>query len=352
MSSAIQLAMQGRFTVSPNPMAGCILVKDDKIIGQGFHQQAGGPHAEVIALQQAGGAAKDATAYITLEPCCHFGRTPPCTHALIKAGVKTVYVACKDPNPLVAGKGLAELQAAGIAVQVGLHEKEAIELNEIFFHYIQHKKPFVFSKWAMSLDGKTITHAKDDKAISHFLSHQHAHQLRQQVDAILIGANTAIQDDPLLTVRYASGVAPTKHPLRIIVTGRALPAHLRLFDGTLPGKTLIATTEGTDKNWNALRDKNIEILALPENADKKVSLPDLLTALGKREITSLLVEGGATLHQAFFQENLVNKIHVYVAPVIIGALEKKRPLCNVQVSALGNDFYFTAKSERPSCLLE
>lgn len=213
MRIALQLAQQGRCTVSPNPMVGCVIVKNNQIIGEGFHSYSGGPHAEIMALQQAGSNAQGAIAYITLEPCCHYGKTPPCTDALLQAGITHIVVACLDPNPLVAGKGLQQLQSAGMHVELGVGEEEAKRLNEIFFHYIRNQRPFVIAKWAMSLDGKTVTQPHDTRDISCLASHQASHQIRQQVDAILIGANTAIHDDPLLTVRHTIDHAPLlKHP--------------------------------------------------------------------------------------------------------------------------------------------
>ncbi len=350
MSQALQLAEKGRFSVSPNPMVGCIIVKDNSVVGEGFHLKAGGPHAEIIALQQAGLQANKAVAYVTLEPCCHHGQTPPCTQALIRAGIKQVFVACEDPNPLVAGKGIAELHAAGIDVQMGLLNTQAIQLNEIFFHYIKHKQPFVIAKWAMSLDGKTATHRLDTNDISCHTARQVSHQTRQQVDAILIGANTANDDDPLLTVRYASSDAIIKQPIRIILSSRGqLAAHLKLFDPALPGKTMIATTDAVDADWmKSMQAKQIDVLILPKNNEGKVDIPCLLHELGRREITSLLVEGGMTVLEQFFKEKLVNKIQVYLAPLIIGSLEKKHPLSNMQLTQIDSDFYFTADYEEQS----
>jgi len=357
MKSALQLAESGRYTVSPNPMVGCIIMNNNEVVGQGYHQQAGGPHAEVIALQNAGTKAKGATAYVTLEPCCHYGRTPPCTNALIQAGIKKVYVASLDPNPLVAGKGLEQLKNAGIEVEFGLLEKVATQLNEIFFHYIQTRRPFVIAKWAMSLDGKTTTHAEDTRDISCAKSHEFSHQIRQQVDAILIGAKTAIQDNPLLTVRYPIEKANhLKQPIRIILSRSGnLPDHLKIFDSSLPAKTIIATTNKDIKTTNA------EVLILPENSNSFVDLKCLLTALGERSITSLLVEGGMTVLHDFFQENLVNKVHVYLAPKIVGSLKQKQPLKNLSISTIDEDFFICAdyknsaentEEEKKTCLQE
>lgn len=342
MSHALQLAEQGRLTVTPNPMVGCVIVKNGQIIGTGFHKQAGLAHAEVIALQQAGDQAKAATAYVSLEPCCHHGRTPPCVEAIIQAGIKKVYAACLDPNPLVSGKGIQALQAAGIETEVGLCETEAIRLNEIFFHYMRHQQPFVIAKWAMSLDGKTITHPQDTRNISCEDARLASHQIRQQVDAIVIGAKTALQDDPLLTVRITP--APNKQPLRIVLSSRGeLPLSLKIFDATLPGKTLVVTTDAiSNTQLQAFQQNNIETLILPKNPNGQIDLSSFLIALGKRGVTSLLVEGGMTLRENFFQENLVNKIHVYLAPIIIGGLKQKQVINHINIAQIDRDFYFTA----------
>lgn len=333
MSLALQLAARGRFTVSPNPMVGCVIVKNDQIIGQGYHQRAGEAHAEVLALAEAGARSKDAIAYVTLEPCCHFGRTPPCVAALIHAEIKEVYVACLDPNPLVAGKGVATLRAAGIVVHIGLCEEEAKKLNEIFFHYITHKRPFVIAKWAMSLDGKTITAAGDSKKISNEISHQHTHELRATVDAILVGANTARLDNPQLNVRDVS--ENIKQPLRVVLMGsNELPFDLQLFQENPLQKTLLVTT----KKINFSFSNNIEVLVL-DNETHQINLKDILDELGRRSITSLLVEGGQTMHQSFLRENLINKVCVYVAPVLIGDLPNKKIIPNFQVTSLGADLF-------------
>lgn len=345
MAQALTLAQKGRFTVSPNPMVGCLLVKNDQVLAESWHQRAGEPHAEVLALREAGAAAKGATAFVTLEPCCHFGRTPPCTAALIEAGIKEVYLASFDPNPLVAGKGAQVLREAGILVKIGLLESEAKKLNEIFFHYIQKRRPFVFAKWAMSLDGQTCTQPGDSRQISCPESSQHTHQLRRQVDAILIGSKTAIQDNPHLTARDSTVEASAiNQPLRIILSSRGgLPLDLKLFDGCLPGKTLVATTEMADPLWcQALADKQVEVVRLPQNQEGQVALHALLTYLGQREVTSILVEGGRTVHASFFKENWVNKIQVYLAPAFIGSLEKKHFVNKIHFSQLGQDLSISA----------
>jgi len=343
MLLALQLAEKGRLTVSPNPMVGCVIVQQDHIVGQGYHQRAGEAHAEIHALQQAGQSAKGATAYVTLEPCCHYGRTPPCTQALIQSGIKKIYVACLDPNPLVAGKGVEALRQAGMTVEVGLEEQAAKNLNKIFFHYIQHKRPFVIAKWAMSIDGKTMTHPNDDRAISGEEAKQFSHQMRQQVDAILIGAKTAVLDNPLLTVRLNQ--TSSKHPIRIVLSGKGnLPEDLNLFSTAMPARTIIFTTDDVDPTWQVrMLKNNIEVVVSKKNSSGKIDLNEMLLELGKRDITSLLIEGGMQTHENFFAANLVNEIQVYIAPVIIGNLSTKKKLMNLSCKQIGNDYLVTAE---------
>lgn len=347
MQKALQLAERGRYSVSPNPMVGCVITNQNDIVGTGYHVRAGDAHAEVLALQEAGVRARGATVYVTLEPCCHHGRTPPCVNALIKAGVKKVYAACLDPNPLVSGQGVKQLRAAGIEVDVGLGGEQAAALNEIFFHFITHRKPFVIAKWAMSLDGKTITHPTDDRMISGTASHQTTHALRQQVDAVLISGKTAIADNPQLTVReLPAGHTVSKQPLRVILAGKqTLPLDLHVLNDTSIANTLVVVTEETDKEWLAdLHKKPIKVMCVQAASSGRVHLPALLDALGRMQITSLLVEGGMTLLQHFFKENLINKMHVYVAPVIIGEQTKKQPLIDMQYQLLDSDLHITAKA--------
>lgn len=366
MSLALELAARGSYTVSPNPQVGCVIVNEqNQIIGQGYHHHAGGPHAEIVALQEAQQylahdathhATHHATAYVTLEPCAHFGRTPPCTDALIAAGIKKIYVACKDPNPLVSGRGIEQLTAHGIEVEVGLCEAEARKQNEIFFHYIVHKTPFVYAKWAMSLDGKTITHIDDDRNISGAAAAQFTHQLRASVDAIMVGSCTARLDNPQLTVRLQQQVQqqlhqqqlqhPLRQPLRIVLATdiNQLPPNLQIFSQQSDCnncKTLIATTT----SWKNLpspfsNQDHIQVLMLPKNSQGRVDLHALLKELGKREITSVLVEGGMTLHESLMQDNLINKQFTYVSPTLIGQLDKKRHVKIVQLLQLNNEYIY------------
>lgn len=336
MQHAISLAKKGRLTASPNPLVGCVIVKDGLIVGEGFHLRAGEAHAEINALKQAGDKAKGAHAFVSLEPCCHYGRTPPCTKALIEAGIKQVTIATLDPNPLVSGKGIEELEAKGIRVTKNVCQKEAEELNEIYFHYRRFNRPFVIAKWAMSLDGKTITNSADRKITSE-KSQVHVHELRSTVDAILIGANTAREDNPLLTVRLTS--QEHKQPIRIILTKTAnLPMNLNIFDKNLPSKTLVATT----KNATALQTLNqndITINFFESTKEGSVDLSSFLDHLGQQGITSLLVEGGMQVHEQFFKENLVDRAEIYIAPIFIGQNKEKLIFKKPAWGMIENDLY-------------
>ncbi|MBI3949504.1 MAG: bifunctional diaminohydroxyphosphoribosylaminopyrimidine deaminase/5-amino-6-(5-phosphoribosylamino)uracil reductase RibD [Acidobacteria bacterium] len=335
MRRALQLAERARGRTSPNPMVGAVLVREGRIVGEGIHPQAGEPHAEIFALRQAGEAARGATLYVNLEPCCHFGRTPPCTQALIAAGIAEVHMAMLDPNPLVAGQGRESLEAAGIRTVVGECEAEAQCLNEVFVHWITTGRPFVIAKFAMSLDGKIATRRGDSRWITGPAARQHVHELRDQVDAILVGANTVIADDPQLTTRLDK--EDVRHPLRIILDSRGrTPLTAQVFDSTLPGHTLVATTPAMPaRRRQVLEKRGIEVLVLSAE-DGRVSLSALLTVLGRREIASLLVEGGGTVLGAFFAQGLVNKVCAFIAPLIIGGCHAMTPVGGIGVDRLAD----------------
>jgi diaminohydroxyphosphoribosylaminopyrimidine deaminase/5-amino-6-(5-phosphoribosylamino)uracil reductase len=343
MLEALKLAEEGRLTVSPNPIVGCVIVKNNQIIGKGFHQFSGGAHAEILALNDARNDAFGATLYVTLEPCCHHGKTPPCTQALIDAGIKTVYVACIDPNPKVSGKGIRALKSKGIEVNVGMFQEEAIALNEIFFHYMTHQRPFVIAKWAMSLDGKTTGNHLDDKQITGLNSEKLTHDIRQQVDAILVGANTVLYDNPKLTARNSTNA---KQPVRIVLAGQKyFPDDLNLC--THPtSKTIIVATKETLKNVAHIKADHVQLLLVPENMQKQVHLPSLLEELGKLGISSLLVEGGMTVHKNFLEENLINKMYVYLAPKLIASFPKMKSIEIKKFYQAGDDFHFIAAPPR------
>lgn len=346
MSLALALAARGRGTTSPNPMVGCVILKNGRMIGQGFHVYAGGPHAEIVALTEAGEAAQGATLIVTLEPCCHHGRTPPCTDAIIKAGIQHVIVATKDPNPLMAGKGIAALKNAGITVTEHVMTDEANALNVVFNHYITHKTPYVTAKWAMSLDGQTITHPDDTRQITEIASLTHAHTKRSLVDAVLIGANTARTDNPQLTARDPeTGTLKGKQPRRLILSANGdLPLHLRLLNKPLAENTWVITSEQASPDFHeALQKQGVKVIIAKTTETGEIYLPALMETLGQHEITSLLVEGGMTTLRAFFKANLVHAIDVYLAPVIIGDLTQKKFIHLNAPEALGRDFYLSGE---------
>jgi len=326
MRHALSLAKLALGHASPNPAVGAVIVKEGVIVGEGYTQPPGSDHAEVVALGQAGGKAKGATMYVTLEPCSYYGRTPPCTQAIIAAGIAEVHLSMIDPNPLVCGRGEAELEAVGVRTFLGEHEEEAQEINEFYIKFISSGLPFVIAKFAMSLDGKIATKTGDSKWISSEEARRYVHCLRHQVDAIMVGVNTIIADDPYLTARVGKeGGKVEKQPLRVVVDSRGrTPLAARVLQ--TPGKTLIAATREIEPaRARALNQAGAEVLGLPSK-DKMVDLGELLRVLGKREVTSLLVEGGGTLFGSLFEQDLVDKVLVFIAPIIIGGREAKSPI--------------------------
>jgi diaminohydroxyphosphoribosylaminopyrimidine deaminase/5-amino-6-(5-phosphoribosylamino)uracil reductase len=317
MQQALELAQQGAGYVSPNPLVGCVIVKDQRVVGQGYHQRFGGPHAEVYALQAAGLQARGATLYVNLEPCCHTGKTPPCVDAIVQAGIGRVVMALRDPNPLVAGGGLARLQAAGIAVTTGVCETAARELNEAFLKYITTRRPFVTLKCAITLDGKIATSTGASRWITGDVARHAVHRLRHATDAILVGIGTVVQDDPQLTTRLPErqGV----HPLRVIVDSTLrLPTQAQVAN-TTACRTLVATTgRASQARQQQLQSQGLEIVTFPAYDDGRVDLDALLQYLGAQRVASVLVEGGATLSAALLQRHMVDKVLFFVAPKIIG----------------------------------
>ena len=333
MELALDLARHARGRTSPNPTVGAVIVKDGRVVGTGFHPRAGEPHAEIFALQEAGEQARGATLYVTLEPCSHHGRTPPCVEAIIAAGIREVHIAMIDPNPRVSGRGKAALEAEGIRVVVGEHEEEARELNETFAHWITTGRPFVIAKFAMSLDGKIATKTGASRWITGEEARHHVHELRDQVDAILVGVNTVLADNPQLTTRLPK--EDVHHPLRIILDSRGrAPLDARVFSPDLPGQTVVATTEAMPSSTrSALEARGVKVWILPQQGGR-VNLEALLDALGGQEVTSLLVEGGSTVLGSFFAAGLVNKVIAYVAPLIIGGTAAPTPVGGPGVSHL------------------
>jgi len=318
MARALHLAERGLYSTSPNPRVGCVIVKNGKIIGEGWHQKAGEPHAEINALMQAGPASLGSTVYVTLEPCSHHGRTPPCADALIGAGVAKVIAAMQDPNPNVSGQGLARLNAAGIAVEHGLLDTQAHELNIGFVKRMVYGHPFVRIKTASSLDGKTALSSGESKWITGEAARADVHRLRARSCAILTGINTVLADNPQLNVR---GIDTSRQPVKVIVdsTLRTLP-NAKILQGA---KTLIACTEPDTKKATALEAAGAEIICLP-GADGRVNLHALLSRLAQKGVNEVMTEAGPILNGALLATGLVDEWVQYVAPCLLGS--NARPL--------------------------
>jgi diaminohydroxyphosphoribosylaminopyrimidine deaminase/5-amino-6-(5-phosphoribosylamino)uracil reductase len=334
MRRALELAARARGRTSPNPMVGAVLVRDGEVVGEGYHERAGTPHAEIHALRMAGEKARGATLYVNLEPCAHYGRTPPCVDALVAAGVAEVHLAMLDPNPLVNGKGRARLEAAGIRTVVGECAEEAAELNEAFITWVTRGRPFVIAKYAASLDGKIATRTGDSRWITGEAARLRAHEWRDAVDAVAVGAHTVLMDDPLLTTRLPG--REVRHPLRVVIDGHGrVPVSARCFDPALPGRTVVAATAAFPPEKRvALAERGVEVLLLPTDAGGQVDLEALLAELGRREVTSLLVEGGGTLLGSFFRARLVDRVLAFLAPIVIGGREAPGPVGGEGVARL------------------
>lgn len=317
MQIALELAEKGRGWTSPNPMVGAVVVKNGRIVGRGWHQKAGGPHAEVCAIADAGGQSRGATLYVTLEPCNHHGRTPPCTEAILAAGISRVVYAMADPNPEVAGGGGAYLASRGIRVQGGVLAAEAGRLNECFIKFVTTGRPFVVLKCAATLDGKIATRTGDSKWVTGPAARRHVHRLRHWMDAILVGINTVRSDDPSLTARLEN--EKTRDPARIVLDTRlSIDEEARVLRQSSPAETIIATAaEANPEKAGRLGNLGARVLRLPASK-KGVDLEALVEALGQMRITSLLVEGGSRVSAAFLSAGLVDKICFFYAPKILG----------------------------------
>ncbi len=327
MRLALRLARRGQGRVEPNPMVGCVIVRNGTILGRGFHARFGGPHAEVAALadcQQRGHDPRGAEVLVTLEPCCHHGKTPPCTGALLNAGVKRVFVAMRDPFPQVAGGGIAALEAAGVEVRVGLCEEEAAWLNEPFVKRVTTGRPWTIAKWAQTLDGRIATRDGQSKWISNDRSRKVVHQIRARVDAVMVGIGTALADDPLLTARGIKRTAIARVARRVVVDPDArlsLSSQLIATLDQAPLTLAVRQSRVTGDAATRLRDRGVEILALPDDpADPgHLSLAPLLEHLAKQHAaTNVLVEGGATLTGTLLRQQLVDEVVVFVAPTLAG----------------------------------
>lgn len=319
MRLALRLARKGMGQTSPNPMVGAVIVKGKTIVGRGYHHRAGEPHAEILALRQAGKRARGATLYVNLEPCDHFGRTPPCTRAILDAGIKRVIVGMKDPNPLVSGRGIRRLRRGRVLVEVGILRKECQELNAPFCKYIATQRPLVTLKVAASLDGKVATRSGDSRWISSEASRNYVHRLRRAMDAVMVGIGTVLKDDPLLTVRLPQETS-LHHPLRVIVDSRLrIPFHSKLVQTAAQYPTLVATTRAASSlRVQRLARAKVEVLVVESNVQRQVSLKALMKELARRGLMSVLLEGGPTLNASAVRERLVDHLLFFFAPKVIG----------------------------------
>ena len=337
MQRAIALAKKGAGFVNPNPMVGCVVVKDNEIITEGYHEYYGGLHAERNALTNTAADCKDATLYVTLEPCCHHGKTPPCTDIIIEKGIKKVVVGLLDPNPLVAGKGISILQNAGIEVVTGVEEDKIKELNKVFLKYIKTKRPYVILKTAMTLDGKIASYTGDSKWITNDKSRQLVHKLRSEMMGIVAGIGTVKADNPMLNCRL-EGQQTTdnrqqsvRQPIRIIVDTKAsISLDSNIVKTANEYRTILAVGQQKTDNCqqskiNELESFNVEILQCEEK-DGRVDINDLMIKLGEKGIDSLLLEGGSCLNAAFLEAGCVDEVYAFIAPKIIGGEHSKSPI--------------------------
>jgi len=365
MRAALRLAKKGLGRTSPNPCVGAVVVRGGNIIGRGWHKKAGLPHAEVIALNMAGDRARGADLYVTLEPCTHLGRTPPCVDAIIRAGVKRVFIGCKDPNPRVKGKGIRKLERAGIKVASGILKEELLSINEAYEKYITTGLPFVILKLATTLDGKIATKTGESKWITSIDARRYVHRLRSIVDCVMVGSATVIRDNPSLTVRLAKG----RNPARAVVDSQLkIPLDSNFFSGVLPlpsgeracpgldpgegvrGKIFVFTTVNANKKKiKLIEEKGAGVMVVPSSKEG-VSLKDVLKKLGEREVTSVMIEGGARLSAGALKQGVVDKVVFFIAPLILGGegvssvgdlgvmrLEKAFKIKDIKTKRVGGD---------------
>lgn len=346
MRLALHLAAKAQGATHPNPMVGAVVVRGGRMVGRGFHRKAGGPHAERMALAQAGAKARGATLYVSLEPCRHFGRTPPCTEAILKSGVRRVVAAMVDPNPKTQGQGLKRLRAGGVRTTVGILKKEAQELNKVFMTWMISKRPFVTVKVAQSLDGKIATSRGDSRWISGPPARAWVHRLRSEVDAILVGVETVLKDNPRLTIRPSAG----HPPVRVILDSHLrTPPSARIFSSRAP-VIIAATKRASARRESRLRQKGAQIIRF-SGGHGRVPIRALLRDLARREISHLLIEGGGRVIASAFEERAVDQLFCVIAPKVIGgknaptavegagalSLQRSIPIRNLTVSRLGDD---------------
>jgi diaminohydroxyphosphoribosylaminopyrimidine deaminase / 5-amino-6-(5-phosphoribosylamino)uracil reductase len=347
MRRVLHLAEKGRGRTSPNPMVGAVLVKRGKVVGEGYHARAGEPHAEIVAIEKAGERAKEATLYINLEPCTHYGKTPPCAPAVIESGVRKVIVGIEDPNPLVKGRGVALLKQAGLDVRVGILARECQRLNEAFCKVMVQHEPFITLKAAATLDGKLATRNGESQWITGEVSRRFVHRLRNQVDGVVVGIGTVLKDDPMLTARVRGG----RDPYRIVFDSRLrIPENARVIDLS-PSKTIVATTEMASRDKiERLQNKGVRIL-VSDSKSGKVDLKSSLLKLAELGMMSLLLEGGSQLSGSFLDQRLIDKVLLFLSPKLIGDpeapgifsglgvahLKEAIPLRDLKVRKIGED---------------
>lgn len=323
MRRALELAKKGEGWVSPNPMVGAVIVKDGQIIGEGWHERYGEFHAERNALAHCCQSPQGAVMYVTLEPCCHYGKQPPCTEAILEAGIRKVVVGAGDPNPLVSGKGLEILRRHGVEVQEHVLEKECREMNQVFFHYIRTGKPYVVMKYAMTMDGKIAAFTGASKWITGEQARAHVQSLRHKYRGIMVGVGTVLADDPLLTCHMEGG----RNPVRIICdTHLSTPLDSRILDTAKEADTILAVGENVEKERQIpYEEKGCTLLKIPEK-EGEIDLSLLMKELGNRKIDSLLLEGGGQLNWSALQSGIVEKVMTYIAPKLLGGREAKSPV--------------------------
>lgn len=335
MQTALKLAQKGMGYVNPNPMVGAVIVKNGKVIGQGFHEEYGEAHAERNALASCTESPEGAVMYVTLEPCCHYGKTPPCTNAILESKISKVVVACEDPNPKVAGNGIRILREAGVEVEVGVGRDESIKLNEVFFHYIQKRSPYVVMKYAMTMDGKIATRTGESRWITGEAARRKVHEDRHRYAAIMVGSETVIEDDPMLNCRLADG----KNPLRIVCDSRLrVSRDSRIVSTSREIPTIIATACRDRTQWVKYEEAGCTILCVEEDVTGHVNLKALMRELYQQKIDSVLLEGGGTLNASALRAGIVNKVQAYIAPKIFGGSSAKTPVRGLGVASPGDAY--------------
>lgn len=323
MRRALQLAEKGAGFVSPNPLVGAVIVKNGRVIGEGYHRRCGGPHAERNALASCSEDPRGAVLYVTLEPCCHWGKTPPCTEAVLQSGISAVVIGSRDPNPLVMGRGANILQAAGVDVIADFMKDQCDRINPVFFHYITSKTPFVTMKYAMTMDGKIATCAGHSRWITGEEARKRVHEDRHRFSAIMVGVGTVAADDPLLTCRIENG----KNPIRIICDTRlSTPLHARVVATAKEIPTIVATSCGEEKKQKPFIERGCRILQVEQGDDGHLDLSDLMNKLGKERVDSVLLEGGSRLNWSALKAGVVQRVQAYVAPKLFGGESAKSPV--------------------------